>query len=561
MYLNFFGFHKKPFSLTPDPEFFFPSKSHRQGIAHLRYGIKERMGFVALSGEVGTGKTHLLRMLLQELGDDIKRALILNPVLNPDDLLVAILQDLEIPFDPSMGLRERLEVFVDYLLKEHSKGHRVLIIVDESHNLSIQSLERLRLLSNLETAGEKLVQVILVGQPELDLILKLPPLRSLNQRINVRHHLEPLNAAETELFIRHRLVVAGGQGVEAEFTRSASRLIYKASKGTPRVISTLCDYCLVIAFTEESHAITRKVAREAIRLHRSKEVVSAPRRMESRYKKRALIPALAGALALLVGLGLTGWNLYGSSGATSGKPSGKGGIVSASFLANPAPSVVVDSPDPIIEEAITEPAAAAVPTAQVAVAAPSPQPTAAGQSSAITSSFLMIEEDQPAAAIPAPPQPKIQETIPVPSVMPAQITGAALAALPAAPPEEPPAPLPSAPVKKAPEKKAAATGKVFSVQVASVKSKEKAESAARQFEPLGEVYIIPTTSGKTKGWYKILVGTFSSYQEALAVARQMNHVGMTKDALAVENHTPEAAADHPGADVNLVDAGSGLKTF
>ncbi|MBE7490099.1 SPOR domain-containing protein [bacterium] len=399
-----------------------------------------------------------------------------------------------------------------------------------------------------------------MGQPELDLILKLPPLRSLNQRINVRHHLEPLNAAETELFIRHRLVVAGGQGVEAEFTRSASRLIYKASKGTPRVISTLCDYCLVIAFTEESHAITRKVAREAIRLHRSKEVVSAPRRMESRYKKRALIPALAGALALLVGLGLTGWNLYGSSGATSGKPSGKGGIVSASFLANPAPSVVVDSPDPIIGEAITEPAAAAAPTAQVAVAAPSPQPTAAGQSSAITSSFLMIEEDQPAAAIPAPPQPKSRKLFRFHQSCPPKSPARHWQHF-----QQPRRKNPRLPSqcsgKKAPEKKAAATGKVFSVQVASVKSKEKAESAARQFEPLGEVYIIPTTSGKTKGWYKILVGTFSSYQEALAVARQMNHVGMTKDALAVENHTPEAAADHPGADVNLVDAGSGLKTF
>lgn len=561
MYLNFFGFHKKPFSLTPDPEFFFPSKSHRQGIAHLRYGIKERMGFVALTGEVGTGKTHLLRMLLQELGDDIKRALILNPVLNPDDLLVAILQDLEIPFDPSMGLRERLEVFVDYLLKEHSQGNRVLIIVDESHNLSIQSLERLRLLSNLETAGEKLVQVILVGQPELELLLKLPPLRSLNQRINVRHHLDPLNTPETELFIRHRLVVAGGQGVEAEFTRGACRMIHKASRGIPRLISTLCDYCLVIAFTEESHSITGKMAREAIRLYKSKEVVSTPKRMESRYKKRALIPAFAGGLALLVGLGLTCWNLYGPATRQMSKTDIQSRTVSTSFLNPTVPSVTVDTPDPIVGQVVAEPSPA--PTIQVAEKPPAPQPTSTSQTSSMTSSFLMVEEAQPAVAKTESPQTKVKEEarIPVASNEPSRITGGVLTALPPTPPEEPPAPLSAEPEKRKEVKKSSVDRKVFSVQVASVKGKEKAEQATRQFEPLGEVYIVPTTSGKATGWYKILVGNFSSYQEALVVARQMNHVGMTRDALAVENHSPDAASNHLANDVNLVDAGAEITTF
>jgi len=543
MYLNFFGFHKKPFSVTPDPSFFFPSESHRQGLAHLRYGIRERVGFIALTGEVGTGKTHLVRMLLQELGPEVKRALILNPVLNPDDLLTAIMQDLDITFDPTMGLRERLEAFVGYLIKEHQQGHRVLIIIDESHNLSIQALERLRLLSNLETAGTKLVQILLVGQPELNLLLKLPPLRSLNQRISVRHHLECLTSKDTAEYIRHRLVVAGGQGVEVVFTQGATRLIHRASRGIPRVVSTLCDFCLVIAFTAESSRITPKIAREAIRLFRSKSIPSEPRRMEQTYRRRALVPALAGCLALILGLGLTGWNLLKEGNPTSSKAPIT--VATPSFLSTSA-----DGPGtPFTPEPILEPSSNAFIESAMTDGSHIPQAglsreveSLASQSQEI-SSFLVETNSSPVPAIPSP-SPRQEQHEP--------ILGGAISPVPSSSrlqpdlPEEPPLsaevtdPWNSLPEESAPPLRTnnpvITGGKRFGVQIASTKSIEKARSAAKRVTNFGPVYVVPTTSAKGEKWIKVVVGAMETYDEAASLAKKLNETGKAKDGGVVRNN-------------------------
>ncbi|MCA9429482.1 MAG: AAA family ATPase [Candidatus Omnitrophica bacterium] len=271
MYTNFFGFHTKPFSMTPDPAFFYPSDAHREGLANLRYGIKESMGFIVLTGEVGTGKTLLIRSLLEELGTEVKRALILNPILDPDEMFTAILRDLEVPFDENAGFGTKLESFNEYLIEEFSAGRRVVVIIDESQNLSVEALERLRLLSNLETDTAKLLQIILVGQPELNTLLSKPAIRQLEQRVTVRHHLKPFTAEETPKYIEHRIEVASEFSPKVVFEKGALKQIHKASKGIPRLIGVLCDYALLIAFTEDKRTITTEMAKEAIEKHRKQQ--------------------------------------------------------------------------------------------------------------------------------------------------------------------------------------------------------------------------------------------------------------------------------------------------
>ncbi len=551
MYLNFFGFHKKPFSLTPDPSFFFPSESHQQGLAYLRSGIREREGFISLTGEVGTGKTHLVRLLLQELGPEVKRALILYPVLDADDLLSAIMQDLDIQVNANMELREKLEVFVEYLLKEYQQGNRVLIIIDESHNLSIQALERLRLLSNLETAGAKLVQILLVGQPELNLLLKLPPLRSLNQRISVRHHLESLSRKDTEEYINHRLMVAGGPNVEVIFTKGAARLIHRASRGVPRMVSILCDFSLVMAFTVESSKITPKIAREAIRLFRSKAVPTSPKRMELAYFRHNLIPALAGGLVLLIVLGLLGWNLMKPGHDTATQTP----VVSIrpSFLSttveDPRDELTPEQETSHWDSPATEPAIVAAPNA---IPAEDVEPViqVANSTHQQVTSFLA---DVPAPAAPAAPAVPAAHPVPQPPQQQEAIVGASL--IPAAAPvknsqphmpEEPPLPsaqsnpwksLPSVSTSNPIETLDATLldGKRYGVQIASTKSADKAREMAKGLSAMGPVYVVPTTSGKGNRWIKIVLGAFESYEEALVVAQKLNSSGKAKDACVVNN--------------------------
>ncbi|MBI4639363.1 MAG: AAA family ATPase [Candidatus Tectomicrobia bacterium] len=261
MYESFFGLKEKPFNVTPDPKYLFLSKNHEEALAHLLYGIKERKGFIEITGEVGTGKTLLCRTLLNELGDDVATALILNSYLSEVDLLKNICDDFGIATkaETKKGLIDKINKFLIDLL---SNGKNAVLIIDEAQNLDQPVLEQIRMLSNLETEREKLIQIVLVGQPELKAILDLPSMRQLNQRIAVRHHLLGLTQEETKDYIAHRLSVAGSMG-NLKFARQAIQKIYRYSQGIPRKINIICDRALLAAYVLETKRVTGKIAEQA----------------------------------------------------------------------------------------------------------------------------------------------------------------------------------------------------------------------------------------------------------------------------------------------------------
>ncbi len=263
MYERFYGLKEKPFNLTPDPRYLFLSEKHKDAFAHLLYGIKNRAGFVMVTGEIGTGKTTICRALLSQLDTDIEIAFIFNPTLNPVELLRRIL--IEFKEQPnSDNLLELTDQLNEFLLKKSSLGKNCVLVIDEAQNLTPQVLEQIRLLSNLETDREKLLQIVLIGQPELQERLKLYELRQLNQRITARYHLLPLNREETSQYIAYRLHVAGGKN-KIVFTPKALKLIYKWSKGVPRLINSICDRCLLVGFTKETKEINHKIVKQAIK--------------------------------------------------------------------------------------------------------------------------------------------------------------------------------------------------------------------------------------------------------------------------------------------------------
>jgi general secretion pathway protein A len=256
MYKAFFNLRDNPFGLNPDPHFLFPSERHRDAFRYLLYGIKTREGFIEVIGDVGTGKTLLCRSLLALLGDDVKSALILNPPYSDVEFFEYLMRDLGIPqrVETRRGVLESIN---EFLLNEYHEGRNVIIIIDEAQHLSIDLLEQIRLLSNLETEKKKLLQIILVGQPELEDKLRSPQMRQLDQRIALRYYLEPLKKKEMEEYIYHRLRVAGSTG-GITFTRGALQKIYKFSKGTPRLINIVCDKALLTAYFFKKRQITAK---------------------------------------------------------------------------------------------------------------------------------------------------------------------------------------------------------------------------------------------------------------------------------------------------------------
>lgn len=269
MYKDFFGFRENPFNVTCDPDFFFPSAHHEEAFSHLIFGIKQRKGILVITGEIGTGKTTLCRTLISRLDQHVKTALILNPYFSETQLLRLILADLGISgnFKNKLDLIQALNA---YLLDESSHGNNVAVIIDEAQNLKPRQLEQIRLLSNLETQKNKLLQIILVGQPELLDHLRLDSLKQLNQRISVRYHMLPLEEDETRRYIEHRLRLAAhhSNGVlPAQFTPEALAAVYHFSKGTPRLINIICDRALLNAFVSETRSIDEhiicKSAREA----------------------------------------------------------------------------------------------------------------------------------------------------------------------------------------------------------------------------------------------------------------------------------------------------------
>lgn len=254
MYCKYYGLRERPFNVTSDPDFFFLSAKHKEALAHLHYGVSQRKGIVVLTGEIGTGKTTICRFFINQLHKNVRTALILNPHFSETQLLEAIVRDFGIRANNKnrLGLVRELNTF---LLNESGTGNNVLLIIDEAQNLKPAVLEQIRLLSNLETEKDKLLQVVLVGQPELNSRLNLYELRQLKQRIMVRYHILPLERAEIKDYINHRLSVAGLAGEAIEFNEEAVMAISDFSNGTPRLINTICDRALLAGFARETNKI------------------------------------------------------------------------------------------------------------------------------------------------------------------------------------------------------------------------------------------------------------------------------------------------------------------
>ena len=263
MYTSFFGLNEKPFAITPDPRYLFMSERHGEALAHLVYGVTESGGFMQLTGEVGTGKTTLVRTLLQnKLPRNADVAVVLNPRLSVLEFLETICEELGILAPEIRGsVKALVDALNRQLLRAHAEGRRVILVVDEAQNLSRDVLEQVRLLTNLETAKQKLLQIILIGQPELRDLLAREDLRQLAQRITGRYHLEPLTRDETGQYIEHRLRVAGALG--EVFDSAAKREVYRLTQGVPRLINVICDRALLGAYSKETRRVNRRLVRRA----------------------------------------------------------------------------------------------------------------------------------------------------------------------------------------------------------------------------------------------------------------------------------------------------------
>jgi general secretion pathway protein A len=262
MYTSFFGLKEKPFSITPDPRYLFLSERHAEALAHLMYGVNEAGGFVQLTGDIGTGKTTLVRTMLEKMPQHAEVAVMLNPRVTPLELLESICQELRIATAERLsGGKALIDVLNQHLLTAHAQGRRVIVIIDEAQNLSRETLEQVRLLTNLETASTKLLQIILIGQPELREILAHSSLKQLAQRITGRYHLAPLSRTETAAYVRHRLKVAGA--TSEFFSSGGLREVHRVSGGVPRLINVVCDRALLGAYAEFIHVIDAGIVRRA----------------------------------------------------------------------------------------------------------------------------------------------------------------------------------------------------------------------------------------------------------------------------------------------------------
>ena len=300
MYLPFFGLSEKPFAITPDPRYLFLGERHAEALAHLVYGITEAGGFVQLTGEVGTGKTTIIRSLLARQPANAEIALILNPGMNAPEFLLTICEELGImvPNDAIGSVKDLVDILNHYLLKAHAQGKRVVLVVDEAQNLSPELLEQVRLLTNLETDTQKLLQIILIGQPELRDLLARNDLRQLAQRVTGRYHLDPLSRSESAAYVKHRLRIAGATA--DIFTSGALAELYRSSGGIPRLLNIVSDRALLGGYTEDRHEITATMVRRA-----ASEVFD--RRITPHW-----LPWVLGAATLVVVVGgaFAAWSLY-----------------------------------------------------------------------------------------------------------------------------------------------------------------------------------------------------------------------------------------------------------
>ncbi len=263
MYEKFYGFSEKPFNMTPDTKFFYPSPKHEEAQNCIIFAISQKSGFVVITGEIGSGKTTVCRTLVNKLDITTKVAMIFNTYLGRKDLLTAILEDLGIEYK-STSKTHLLSALNKYLVKQAEDGIDVILIIDEAQNLTSSVIEEIRMLSNFETETEKLIQIVLVGQPELRQKLLLPKLEQFRQRVLLQYHIEPLSYAETRGYIKYRLLKVGSPYGEI-FTREAIDEIYKYSKGVPRLINLVCNHALINGVVYDKRKIDVEIAREAVR--------------------------------------------------------------------------------------------------------------------------------------------------------------------------------------------------------------------------------------------------------------------------------------------------------
>ena len=301
MYLKFFELNDKPFELTPNPKFLFLTPGHREALAQLTYGIQEEKGFILMTGEVGTGKTTLLRTLVERLGDQVDTAFILNSTLPFDEILEYALADFGVP-DPRGTRAQRLIALNHFLIEQHRAKRKTILIIDEAQNLGIETLEQIRLLSNFETSVGKLLHIILSGQPELHAKLQLSELRQLKQRIGLRCVLRPMTPEQVEQYIASHLRVSGAR--RPVFTPAAIRRIAEYSSGIPRVVNMVCDHCLLVGYAEQIREIDGDIVKRAVEYleqgqleARRRPVSAAAARFGiARYSRQALVLS-AGAVA------------------------------------------------------------------------------------------------------------------------------------------------------------------------------------------------------------------------------------------------------------------------
>ena len=277
MYAAYFGLTERPFSLAPDPRYLYLSDAHREALAHLLYGIGEGGSFVQLTGEVGTGKTTVCRALLEQLAPDVDVAMIFNPRLTSVELLAAVCDELRVSYPAgTTSLKVLVDALSRALLDAHARGRRTVLIIDEAQNLSARVLEEVRLLTNLETTTEKLLQVVLIGQPELAELLSRRNLRQLSQRVTARYHLRPFSEGESQRYVQHRMEIAGQR--QPIFTKQAVRAAHRLSRGIPRLLNTICDRALLGAYatgqTRVKEAVVRRAAREVLGPWRRRWVVA-----------------------------------------------------------------------------------------------------------------------------------------------------------------------------------------------------------------------------------------------------------------------------------------------
>ena len=255
-YLNFFGLKQRPFTLLPDPEFLYWSDQHRRGYAVLEYGIMTRAPITVLTGEIGAGKTTLLQNLLKQVEDQVTVGLISNAQGNRGEILQWVLNALNVEFNPDDTYVQSFQKLQDFLIEEYSQGRRVILVFDEAQNVSVEGLEELRMLTNINSNKDELIQLILVGQPELRDIIRDPRMNQLAQRVTASFHLGRMDREGTRAYIRHRMKTAGASG--DEFTPEAADLIHSATGGVPRLINQLCDFGLLYSWTDDSREVQRK---------------------------------------------------------------------------------------------------------------------------------------------------------------------------------------------------------------------------------------------------------------------------------------------------------------